>query len=217
MSGEMIAIVAVGVALAGVILTATRGLRQDIRQDMAQLETRLDGRIGALESRLDERINGLESQISELRERMAHEIGELRERMAKLEGLLEGLREAISGRAAASMQGEPKQPKELRRPSVSARPRKNKGWFHRKGPGTGQGHFLACANQQGSCSMRIFDETSGAFLEKPDNKIGDYQERFAEDLKSAVELHISSQPNLVQASKNGLPPEVLSELQGQMS
>ena len=44
-----------------------------------------------LESRLDERINGLESQISELRERRA-----------KLEGLLEGLREAITVRASAS-------------------------------------------------------------------------------------------------------------------
>ena len=66
-------------------------LRQDVRQDIARLE-----------SRLDERINGLESHISDLRERMAHEIGELRERMAKLEGLLEGLREAISGRSAAS-------------------------------------------------------------------------------------------------------------------
>ena len=94
----LIAVLAVGAALGGLILTGNRGLRQD----MAQLETRLDGRIGALESRLDERINGLESQISELREGMAHEIGELRERMAKLEGLLEGLREAISGRAAAS-------------------------------------------------------------------------------------------------------------------
>jgi hypothetical protein len=30
------------------------------------------------------------------------QFGELRERMAKLEGLLEGLREAISGRAKAS-------------------------------------------------------------------------------------------------------------------
>ena len=71
--------VTVGVALAGLILTRSRGLRQDMRQlreDMARLE----------------------SQISELRERMAHEIGELRERMAKLEGL----REAISGRAKAS-------------------------------------------------------------------------------------------------------------------
>ena len=98
----LVAVLAIGATLAGLILAGNRGLRQDIRQDMAQLETRLDGRIGALESRLDERINGLESQISELRERMAHEIGELRERMAKLEGLLEGLREAISGRASAS-------------------------------------------------------------------------------------------------------------------
>ena len=72
MSGELIAIVAVGVTLAGLILTSSRGLRLDMR-------------------RLDERIGGLESQFGELRERMAH-----------LEGLLEGLREAITGRAAAS-------------------------------------------------------------------------------------------------------------------
>ena len=39
MSGEMIAILAVGVALVGVILTSNRGLRQDIRQDMARHET----------------------------------------------------------------------------------------------------------------------------------------------------------------------------------
>ena len=69
MSGEMIAIVAVGVALAGVILTSLRGT---------------EARLGA--------------QIKDLR----GEVGELRERMAKLEGLLEGLREAITGRASAS-------------------------------------------------------------------------------------------------------------------
>ena len=65
MSGEMIAIVAVGVALAGVILTSLRGT---------------EARLGA--------------QIKDLR----GEVGELRERMAKLEGLLEGLREAITVR-----------------------------------------------------------------------------------------------------------------------
>ena len=65
MSGELIAILAMGVALAGVILTATRGLRQDI--------------------------NNLRGEVGELRERMAH-----------LEGLLEGLREAITVRATAS-------------------------------------------------------------------------------------------------------------------
>ena len=43
----------------------------------------------------------LRGEVGELRERMAHEISELRERMAKLEGLLEGLREAITGRVKA--------------------------------------------------------------------------------------------------------------------
>ena len=79
MSGEIIAILAVGVALAGVILTSNRGLRQD----MARMESRLDERISGLESRFD----AMEKQFGELRERMAH-----------LEGLLEGLREAITGR-----------------------------------------------------------------------------------------------------------------------
>ena len=113
--GVLIAVLAVGGTLAGMILTGNRGLRQD----MARLESRLDGKIGGLESRQDgkidglesrlvaridglesrlvARIDGLESQINALR----GEIGDLRERMAKLEGLLEGLREAITGRAAA--------------------------------------------------------------------------------------------------------------------
>ena len=65
MTPELIAIVTVGVALAGVILTSVRGVRQD---------------------------------INELR----GEVGTLRERMAHLEGLMEGLREAITGRARAS-------------------------------------------------------------------------------------------------------------------
>ena len=76
MSGEMMAIFGVGLAIAGLIHTSSRGLRQD----MARLESRLDGKI-----------SGLESQIGELRERMAH-----------LEGLLEGLREAITGRVRTS-------------------------------------------------------------------------------------------------------------------
>ena len=94
MSGEILAILAVGATLAGLILTSNRGLRQDIRQDMV----RLDERIGGLESRMDERINGLESRF----DAMEKQFGELRERMAHLEGLLEGLREAITGRVKAS-------------------------------------------------------------------------------------------------------------------
>ena len=83
----LVAVVAIGAALAGVILTSIRGLRQDMRED-----------IGKLESRLDERISGLEKRF----DAMEHQFGELRERMAHLEGLLEGLREAITGRVASS-------------------------------------------------------------------------------------------------------------------
>ena len=65
----LIAVLAIGATLAGVILTSVRGLRQDMQTQMG----------------------GLRGEIAQLRERMAH-----------LEGLLEGLREAITGRAAAS-------------------------------------------------------------------------------------------------------------------
>ena len=37
MSGEIIAILAVGVTLAGLLLTSSRGLRQDMRQDMTRI------------------------------------------------------------------------------------------------------------------------------------------------------------------------------------
>ena len=80
MSGEMIAIVAVGVALAGVILTSLRGT----------------------EARLGERINGLESRLRDDMKQLGDRVGRLEHGQAKLEGLLEGLREAITGRIAAS-------------------------------------------------------------------------------------------------------------------
>ena len=69
MSGEMIAIVAVGAALAGVILTSLRGTEARLRDDIKQLGDRMA--------------------------RVEHS-------QAKLEGLLEGLREAITGRVKAS-------------------------------------------------------------------------------------------------------------------
>ena len=68
MSGEIIAILAVGVALAGVILTSLKGTETRLREGMKQLSERVA--------------------------RVEHS-------QAKLEGLLEGLREAISGRVKA--------------------------------------------------------------------------------------------------------------------
>lgn len=80
MSVELIsiltAVVAVGVALAGLILTSSRGLREDITR--------------------------MESRLREDMKQLAERVARLEHSQAKLEGLLEGLREAITGRVAAN-------------------------------------------------------------------------------------------------------------------
>ena len=98
MSGELIAIVAVGAALAGLILTSSRGLRQD----MAQLRRDMREDMGKLESRLDERIDRLEARLRDDIKQLGDRVGRMEHSQAKLEGLLEGLREAITGRVKAS-------------------------------------------------------------------------------------------------------------------
>lgn len=75
---NFIAIVGVGLA----ILILKQGARLECRLEQSETNQRID--------ETNRRIDRLE-----------HRHGELRERMAKLEGLLEGLREAITGRRAA--------------------------------------------------------------------------------------------------------------------
>ena len=89
----LVAMAVIGVALAGLILTTNRGLRQD----MARMEKRLDGRIDALDRRFD----ALESHFDEFQSRMDRQIAALRERIAHPEGLLKGLQEAIVRRSIA--------------------------------------------------------------------------------------------------------------------
>ena len=76
-----------GATLAGLIVASSRGLRHDMVR---------------LESRLDERINRLEARMREDMKQLSDRLGRVEHSQAKLEGLLEGLREAITGRAAAS-------------------------------------------------------------------------------------------------------------------
>ena len=83
----LVAVLAIGATLAGVILTSNRGLRKDMRDDMKQGETRLR-----------EDISQLREDMKQLSERVAR----VEHSQAKLEGLLEGLREAITGRVKAS-------------------------------------------------------------------------------------------------------------------
>ncbi len=75
MSGEIIAIVSVGIGLG----LQSSGLFAWLRTDMVKVEERLRADI----------------------KQLADRVGRLEYGQAKLEGLLEGLREAITGRAAS--------------------------------------------------------------------------------------------------------------------
>ncbi len=89
MTVELIAILAVGVSLAGLIL------RLSGRID------RVEDRLAASEQRTADRFAALEQSMAERFAAIEHGMAELRERMARPEGLLEGLREAIARAAAA--------------------------------------------------------------------------------------------------------------------
>ena len=130
MSNELIAILGVGAALAGIMLSQVRNLRTDLAQRFDDkidvLGKRLDDKIDALGKRVDDRIDALgervdgkidalgervdgkidvlgkrfDEQVIEIREvkKNVHGLGE---RMAHLEGLVEGLKEAVVARIAA--------------------------------------------------------------------------------------------------------------------
>ena len=75
MSGEILTILAVGIALAGLMLSALH---------------RLEGRLNARMDRIEARVSGTETELSAVRERMG-----------RIEGLLDGLREAVAGQRDA--------------------------------------------------------------------------------------------------------------------
>ena len=92
----LVAVVAVGASLAGVILTGLHGLRRemgDLRREMSDLR----GEMGSLRGEM----GGLRGELNELRRDMETRLSAVERQQAKLEGLLEGLREAITGHTAA--------------------------------------------------------------------------------------------------------------------
>ena len=97
----LIPVIAVGVALGGLILTSSRGLRQE----MTQMEARLRQDMGHLRDDMTQVEARLQQEMSHLRDdmtRLGDRVARMEHGQARLEGLLEGLREAISGRTAAS-------------------------------------------------------------------------------------------------------------------
>ena len=93
--GVLIAVVAVGATLAGLMLNGQRAIRTELaehrrelaaqRQDFSTELAELRRELAAQRQYFDERFTALKQQIAELCERMAH-----------LDGLLDGLREAIA-------------------------------------------------------------------------------------------------------------------------
>ena len=96
MSGEMIAILSVGLGL-GLLST---GLFAWLRADMVKVEERLRTDMTSVEERLRADMTTVEGRLRTDNKQLADRIGRLEYGQAKLEGLLEGLREAITRRAA---------------------------------------------------------------------------------------------------------------------
>ena len=76
MSAELVAILAVGAALAGLILGVLRGLRADMRTEIRDVRSE---------------VRDVRAEVRDAR----NDVGDLRERMARLEGLFDGLRERM--------------------------------------------------------------------------------------------------------------------------
>ena len=83
-------VVGAAVAILVALGTSFRSLRQEMRAQGSDLRKRIDAQGSDLRERIDARGNETGEQIGQLRERMAH-----------LEGLLEDLREAITGKRVA--------------------------------------------------------------------------------------------------------------------
>ena len=105
----LVAVATVGVGLAALMVGLFAWLRQDMGERIERLESQTNDRIDQLESRTDQRFEQMEARINEKFDKVGGRFDRLESRLAavehgqaKLEGLLEGLREAIVGRRAAS-------------------------------------------------------------------------------------------------------------------
>ena len=86
MDGTAWTVVGAAIAILAAIGTSFRSLRDEMRAQGKDLHARIDAQGEDLRKRLDAQ---------------SEQMGLLRERMAHLEGLLEGLREAITGKRVA--------------------------------------------------------------------------------------------------------------------
>ena len=101
MSPELIAILGIGVTVAGGQLASVLWLANFVRAETGTIRAEM----GTIRAEMGRQTTSLRSEITSLRSEtsgqitaLRTDIAELRDRTGKLEGLLEGLRDAISAR-----------------------------------------------------------------------------------------------------------------------
>ena len=97
MTPELWTIVGVGIALAGLMLSGQQRLGTRMDRDKAELIAEMDRDKAELIARMDRD----KAELIARMERVENQIGDLRERIAHSDGLLEGLREAVTRERAA--------------------------------------------------------------------------------------------------------------------
>jgi hypothetical protein len=93
-SGGIIPTVLAGMGMVAAVLLGVWGI-------VARYDSRVRDRMDAQGEETAEQLGQLRDRMDAQGKETAGQLGQLRERMAKLEGLLEGLREAITGKRAA--------------------------------------------------------------------------------------------------------------------
>ena len=96
MSPEFYTIIGVAIALGGLIINSHRSLSAS----MAETRKEFREEIRALRKEFHEEIRAVRKELNALRDQMHKEIAALSERVARLEGLIDGLRDAVTGKAA---------------------------------------------------------------------------------------------------------------------
>ena len=95
------AVIGVGIALAGLMLATTRGIRADMRALSDRLDKRIDEQDAKLE-RLSERLGRLEQEQVRTNERL----GRLEQEQARMNGMLETIRAGLSYRVERTDAGD---------------------------------------------------------------------------------------------------------------
>ena len=97
----IVTIISANTALAGLMTTSQNSLRREMREQLQAHRKETQAEFKAVREETQAHRKETQAEFKATREA----IGELRERMAHLEGLMEGLRDALTGRRVAEDSG----------------------------------------------------------------------------------------------------------------